>query len=684
MSGSRNDRIVYEFDGFRADPVRRRLSRGGEVVALTPKAFSILIALLEKRGQIVLKEDLIQQVWPDTFVTEANLTQNISSLRKALGERANDPRYVVTVPGQGYTFVGDVLELPRDGTGEMPAFVLPTTLPVTLPGVSGEPASTAESPGVPPPVSSPPPPSLEDTVTLVLPPPPLPSPPLLPEPPAAAGRASGGRGRRALVIALSLSLLSSLILGLYLSRSRLSGPAAAGSAGAADGGGHADRAAVAVLGFSNMSGNPEQEWLSTALSEMLATELGTGGRVRLISGENFTRARAALSLPEDAKLRAEALEKLHSLLGADLIVTGSYLALGERAAGKIRLDLQVIRVPSGEMVVALPEIGSESDLFDLVSRSSAGLRRALGWAEPSPVQAREAQALRPASPEAARLYAEGLTKLRAFDSLGARDLLARAAEADPKSAIIRSALAQAWSDLGYDARAAAEAEKAVQLSSSLAKQEQLAIKARYHEARREWSKAAEIYRSLWTFFPDDLEFGLRLANALVEAGRGLEAMDTVAALRKLPMPGQADPRIDLAEAKVARRVWDPDRALRAAQAAAAKGQKLGDSQSQVVAQALAFQGHSSQIMGRLDEASTFFRQAEALFAKSGNQAQVALMLASLGIVLDDRGELAESRQQFERALGIAQQLGNDHLVATQLVNLALLRAEEGDLAPALG
>jgi DNA-binding winged helix-turn-helix (wHTH) protein len=80
----RTEKPVYEFDGFRVDPLRRRLLRGGEPVPLTPKAFSILLVLLEKRGEVMEKDDLIQRVWPDTHVTEANLTQNVSSLRKAL------------------------------------------------------------------------------------------------------------------------------------------------------------------------------------------------------------------------------------------------------------------------------------------------------------------------------------------------------------------------------------------------------------------------------------------------------------------------------------------------------------------------------------------------------------------------------------------------------------------------
>src|SRR5262245_16400318 len=116
---ARTEKIQYEFDLFRVDPVRRRLLRAGEQVPLTPKAFSILMVLLENRGEVVEKEALIRRVWPDAYVTEANLTQNISALRKALGERANDHRYVVTVPGFGYSFVAEVVEAPRESSGEL-------------------------------------------------------------------------------------------------------------------------------------------------------------------------------------------------------------------------------------------------------------------------------------------------------------------------------------------------------------------------------------------------------------------------------------------------------------------------------------------------------------------------------------------------------------------------------------
>jgi DNA-binding winged helix-turn-helix (wHTH) protein/tetratricopeptide (TPR) repeat protein/TolB-like protein len=689
MNGSRTEsRYLYEFDGFRADPVRRRLSRGGEVVSLTPKAFSILLALLEKRGQVVPKEDLIQQIWPDTFVTEANLTQNISSLRKALGERANDPRFVITVPGQGYSFVADVLEIPRDGTGEMPAFVLPPLpalalvesaaeaspipyvappAPLPLEEPEPEPALVLPAATVPPvspgAAAAPAPSLLEDTGSFRPTAPPVAIPPIR------------RRSRQALWLAL-LAVLLVAVPRLYIySLGRDPSPAAQANAPL-----RPDRASIAVLGFTNLSGNPQAAWLADALPEMLTTELQTGGKARMIKGENVNRARAALSLPEGANLRSGELERLHAMISADLIVVGSYLSLGERAGGRVRLDLQVIKVPSGETVVRLPMMGTETELLDLVSRTGAGLRRELRWAPPSPAQAREAEALRPANPEATRHYVAGLAKLRAFDPRGAREILEQAAAADPRSAIIRSGLAQAWSDLGYDARAAAESEKAVQLSGSLSKQEQLTIQARSYESKRDWDKASELYRSLWNFFPDDLDYGLLLANALIEAGHVDEAMEAVKLLRGLPAPKREDPRIDLAEAKAARRRWDPERTLRAAKAAEIKGWKLEE--PQVVAQALALEGQSCHVMGRLDEAIKLFQQAKALFAKSGNQAQVATMVSWIGVTLDDQGKLALAQKQFEEALVIADQLGSKHLVANQRANLGLLRQEAGDLAQA--
>jgi DNA-binding winged helix-turn-helix (wHTH) protein/tetratricopeptide (TPR) repeat protein len=98
----------YVFGSFRLDPIRRLLTRGGAPVALRPKAFDLLLALAQRPGQDVEKDELLTLVWPDAVVEENNLPHTISRLRKVLDERLDDHRYIVTVPGRGYRFVAPV------------------------------------------------------------------------------------------------------------------------------------------------------------------------------------------------------------------------------------------------------------------------------------------------------------------------------------------------------------------------------------------------------------------------------------------------------------------------------------------------------------------------------------------------------------------------------------------------
>jgi DNA-binding winged helix-turn-helix (wHTH) protein len=96
---------IYEFEGFRVDVRRRLLTRAGRGVPLTPKAFETLLVLLRGGGRLLTKDEIISEVWPDTFVEEGNLAQNIFLLRRALGEGRSEHRFIVTVPGAGYLFV---------------------------------------------------------------------------------------------------------------------------------------------------------------------------------------------------------------------------------------------------------------------------------------------------------------------------------------------------------------------------------------------------------------------------------------------------------------------------------------------------------------------------------------------------------------------------------------------------
>jgi TolB-like protein/DNA-binding winged helix-turn-helix (wHTH) protein/Tfp pilus assembly protein PilF len=106
----------YEFGPFRIDAEQQLLTRDGEVVPLTPKVLETLFCLVERRGQVVRRDELINRLWPDTFVEEGNLTFNISILRKALGENSEHHTYIETIPRRGYRFVAPVREVSDEST----------------------------------------------------------------------------------------------------------------------------------------------------------------------------------------------------------------------------------------------------------------------------------------------------------------------------------------------------------------------------------------------------------------------------------------------------------------------------------------------------------------------------------------------------------------------------------------
>src|SRR5215213_8361547 len=99
---------IHQFNEFAIDTEQKVLLRGGKAIPLAPKVFETLLALVENHGRIVLKEELMKRLWPDTFVEESNLTFNIQQLRKALGDNARKPVYIETIPRRGYRFIAAI------------------------------------------------------------------------------------------------------------------------------------------------------------------------------------------------------------------------------------------------------------------------------------------------------------------------------------------------------------------------------------------------------------------------------------------------------------------------------------------------------------------------------------------------------------------------------------------------
>jgi tetratricopeptide (TPR) repeat protein/predicted Ser/Thr protein kinase len=438
------------------------------------------------------------------------------------------------------------------------------------------------------------------------------------------------------------------------------------------------RRAVAVLGFKNLAGTPDAAWLSAALSEMFSSELAAGEKLRTIPGEDVARAKIDLSLPEADGYGRDTLARIRKNLGADFVVLGSYYYSGKDAGGQVRLDLRLEDANAGDTVATVSQTGTDTQLLDLVSRTGTRLREKLGVEDVTAAEATGLRAELPSSPEANRLYAEGLARLHLYDAQASRDLLAKAAAVEPSNALVHAALAQAWNALGYVEKAKQEARKAMDLSAGLSRERRLLIEGRYREISGEWDRAVEIYETLFRFFPDSLDYGLRLALVQAETGRGKDALNTIAALRKLPAPAREDPRIDMEESAAAESLGDFHQAEQLAASAAEKGDRQGA--GLLAARGRQQQGWALERLGQLQQAEAVLGQAEKVFAHAGDNAGAAQTLHSMAAALYDQGDLAGARKLYQASLNVFRKSGDRRRVASALNSIANILYEQGDLS----
>jgi tetratricopeptide (TPR) repeat protein len=440
------------------------------------------------------------------------------------------------------------------------------------------------------------------------------------------------------------------------------------------------RTAVAVLGFKNLSGREDEAWVSTALSEMLDAQLSAGQQLRVVSSEDVARMKIDLSLPAADSYGRDTLQRIRTHLGSDIVVLGSYLDTGKDTGGKIRVDVRLQDARQGETIAVISQDGNEASLPELVTQSGASLRQKLGIADVSTAEASQVAAFASASPEATRLYAEGLAKLQAYEALAARDLLEKAIEADPNHALSHAALAQAWSQLGYDKKAEEEAKKAFDLSAHLTREQHLSVEGRYREFAHNFPSAIEIYRTLRGFFPDNLDYALRLETSQRKAGHPKDSLDTIAQMRTLPKPLSDDARIDVEEASAQSIAGNFSASQKAAAAAAAKAKAQGSRMIQV--QATEAEAFAWDRLGDLNKAAQESLEGRDLAANSGNRRLLGRASRTYGIVLYDKGDFAGARSAYEQALNIFQEIGDAAEIGTAAVSLGNVDYDQGKLEEA--
>jgi DNA-binding winged helix-turn-helix (wHTH) protein/tetratricopeptide (TPR) repeat protein/TolB-like protein len=639
MQVAEGDLRTRGFGVFEIDLKSAELRKHGIRIKLQEQPFQILAHLLEHAGDVVTREELRQKLWSaHTFVDfDRSLNKAMTKLRSALGDSAENPRYIETVPRHGYRFLAEVR----------------TTLhsPMELHAISNElrlHTHTVEN-------------EVQE-VEIV---------------PGRIRRALHSlyfriprRRRRAWAIGAAVLIAATAAAG-FLGIEQLVVHGVSSTAAQ-------PRRSVAVLGFKNLSGDTQEAWLSTALSNWLMTELTAGEQLRAIPAEGIARMKAELALPDSDSLEPDSLTRIRKNLGTDFVVVGSYAQFGAKADGQIRLDVRLQDTQTGETVGAFSESGTESRLLDLVSRAGEDLRKKLGVRAVTKEEAAEVAIGVPSKAETARFYSEGLSKLRIFDPVAAHDLLAKAIATEPEYAPAHAAMATAYVHLGYDDKAVAEAKKAFDLSSNLSRAERLLVEGRYREVSRDWDRAIEIYRALFDFFPDNLEYGLALANAQVTANKWKEGLDTVAALRTLPTPLRDDPRIDLAENDAAQSLGDSKRAEAALTRATEKARSAGT--YLLLAKALRDQAWLFENSGKEELADAATSESMKLYQAAHDSPGVASVVTLQAIAMVREGDYLGAKKKYEESLALYRASGNKLSIGAEYDNLGDILLYLGELS----
>lgn len=271
---SRQVKQLYEFGPFCLDPVEHTLFREGRPIPLRPKVFDLLLVLVENRGHLLDKEQLMSAVWAEQFVEEGNLNKNISMLRQALGESDSGARFIETVPKRGYRFIADVREVNKREATLSQAPARPTD-------EQQQPRETHDQ--------------------------------LLPLSPATQARARRiNRHWIAYVVVPVLVLAAIVYVVLIRQRSHSATPAVR---------------SIVVLPFQNLSGDASQDYLVDGVTDALIGDLAQIGALRVISRTSAMHYKGTnKSLPEIAKE-----------LNVDAVVEGTVQRSGERVHVRAQL-----------------------------------------------------------------------------------------------------------------------------------------------------------------------------------------------------------------------------------------------------------------------------------------------------------------------------------------------------------
>jgi DNA-binding winged helix-turn-helix (wHTH) protein/tetratricopeptide (TPR) repeat protein len=454
-------RVLYEFGPFRVDPDKQLLLRESRPVVLTPKAFETLLALIRHSREVVTKGELMKAVWPDAFVEEGNLSQNIFVLRKALGDTPEDRRYIVTIPGRGYRFAADV----RTVTEESEPLVI---------------ASRSRSQVV-----------IEQTES-------VPS-----ETPPALSQVLHQRAAWKYLLAVG-GALGLLILGagVFFFRHQ---PALLG-----------ERNSVLIADFTNTTGDPV---FDDTLRQGLEVQLAQSPFLSLVSQDRVQQTSRLMVEPSDARLTPRLARQVCERIGSAAVLEGSIASLGSQYV----LGLRATSCQTGDVLdQEQAQAAKKEEVLSALSQIASRFRIRVGESLAT-VKRHDTPLARATTPslDALKAYSESLRVNFRNGGVAAIPFVKRAIEIDPKFAMAYAFLGRLYGDIGESVLSAESVTRAYQLRDRVSDLEKFFITAMYERQVTGNLEKARENCELWaqTYPRDAIPRGLLSGGISVDVGR---------------------------------------------------------------------------------------------------------------------------------------------------------------------
>lgn len=473
---------------------------------------------------------------------------------------------------------------------------------------------------------------------------------------------------------------------------------------------------VAVLPLTDETGDPSFAWASAGVAEILAAELAEVPELRVLDSARVLRTLRDLKLADGA--RDEALvRRVAGLLEVGHVVVGTV----RRAGNSLRIDLRLLSVGDADGGRTAPrtiagETMDAQGVFELLDRLAKHLRLELGSTriEDAPASRTETTSL-----EAAASYRDGRERLLVGDYVGGAAAFERAASADPRFAAAHGGLSEAYQALGYNDKALAAAESALEALGPARTRQAWRLRARLAMLRHKPEEAEKAFAELVRRYPNDTRALVDLSVA--QAGQG-EVAESVATLRKVTdldkgdalawfllgknmiLAGDArealtDPlvralvlmsqlgneqgRADVLNAMgvAHQHLGEYPQAIEKYGEAAEIRAEIGDERGTAVS--LKNRASVRLAMGRFDEVEADLRAARGIYEKIGHQQGLADVWNDFGFLHEARGEYAQARKAYLQALRIRRELGNEQKVAQSCDNVGYAFFLEGEYENAL-